>query len=207
MIGHCAAGQLRVELETPMPAPLPPSPFPGISGWADAEPGIASAELDDPDHDLFRLAPNCYIQFELVGADPGISIVTSHVWALGETIDFGPPFFDFHLVFNIYDGAIGSTYTLQFRLRDLNGVYTDSATYTLVFTPVAEACLCRGDMIVDASRSGADIQSFVDCVIGSALGGSISPGCGCADMDGDGALDSGDVDMFVDRLLAPGPCP
>src|SRR5262245_28175345 len=96
-IGRTAEGQLHAIVEVPMPCPLPPSPFPGIDGFADAEPGIASLEIDEPDEGLFQLDPDCFVQFELVATDPGLQIVTSHVWVPGETIDFGPPFFDFHL--------------------------------------------------------------------------------------------------------------
>lgn len=206
VIGRNAAGQLRVLIEVPMPIPLPPSPFPGIPGWADAEPGIASAEIDEPSEDLYQLDPNCNVQFELVGTDPGVQIVTSHVWVPGETIDFGAPFFDYHLIFNIPGGEIGVTYAIRFRLRDLNGVHGDSPLLTLLFTRAATSCSCRGDMDSDAALTGADVQSFIACFTQSAPGEPPGPGCSCADLDADGALDGADVAMFVGRLLASDSC-
>src|ERR1044071_2148648 len=100
-IGRDSAGHLRAVVRVPVPVQLPPSIFPGTPGWADAEPGLASAEIEDPANDLFLLDPNCDIQFILVGMDEGIQIVTDHVWVPGETFEFGQPFFDDHLVFDI----------------------------------------------------------------------------------------------------------
>src|SRR5262249_34738900 len=148
-IGRSAAGQLRIVIEVSMPAPIPPSIFPGITGWANAEPGLASAELDEPAQDLFQLDPGSDVEFELVAFDPGIQIVTSHVWVPGETLEFGPPVFDEHLVFDIYNGSVGFTYAIQIRVRDLSGLYTDSDVVTLQFTPVTATCPCRGDVTTD----------------------------------------------------------
>lgn len=206
-IGRSAVGQLRVIYRVAMPVLLRPSPFPGINGWADAEPGFASVEVEDPGNDLYFLNPNCDIHFVLVGMDPGVQIVTDHAWVPGEDFEFGAPFFDDHLVFNIPDGMIGQEYGLQFRLYDASGIHADSPVYTLTFTPAAEACACRGDMNADAARTGADITRFVACLFETPEGSQPDSDCSCADMDGDGALDEADLSLFVAQLLASSACP
>ena len=206
IIGRTAAGQLTAHVEVDLPVALPPSAVPGVLGYADFEPGIASAELPEPDADLFQLADNCNIQFELVAMEPGLQIVSDHVWMVGETVLFGPPFFDFHLVFNIPAGPTGTPYSLQFRLHDLAGVYTDSDLVTLQFVAVETVCHCRGDMGHDHVRDGRDIQAFVDCVTSAVSGQPLVEACHCADMDGDGAIDDHDVEHFIEHLLAGESC-
>ncbi len=205
VIGQDGAGHLVVHVEAPQPLALPLSIFPGIIGWAAPEPGITAAEIDEPDEGLFMLAGNCNIQFELISFDPGVQVVTSHVWVAGETADFGPPAFDYHLIFNIPAGDAGEIYELSFKVRDLAGVYTDSPVITLVFS-AGGACHCAGDFDDDDVRTGLDIQSFVNCMLAAIPEETVEPACGCADMDGDGALDGADVNMFVNDLLTHEHC-
>lgn len=207
LIGRSSSGQLRVVYRVPMPVGLPPSPFPGIKGFADFEPGFASVEVEEPENDLYFLNPGADIHFVLVGMDAGVQIVTDHVWIPGEDFQFGMPFFDDHLVFNIPEGMIGEEFGLQFRLYDASGIYPDSAVYTLTFTPVAEACTCRGDLDADGARSGGDIQHFIECYLETPEGSAPDSDCHCADMDGDGALDEADVSLLVTQLLTSSVCP
>lgn len=207
VVGRSASGQLKAHVEVSLPVPLPPSPFPGTDGWAGASPGIASAEVDEPQQDLYMLAPNSSIQLILVGADAGIQIVTSHVWVVGEVFDMGPPVFDYHLVYNIPNGQIGATYAMHFRLHDVNGVHADSPVFTLVFTPVLAPCSCRGDLDDDVALTADDVQSFVACMTEHASGGPPDAHCACADMDANGALDGEDAHRFVHRLLDSDACP
>src|SRR5262249_39581036 len=137
---------------------------------------------------------------EFIDADPGVQIVTSHVWTPGETLEFGPPVFDFHLVFNIPGGGFGETFAIHFQVHDLSGIYTDSDLATVLFTPVANTCLCRGDLDADHAPTGLDLQPFIECLLNSP-GGPIEAACSCADMDADGAMDGADIDLFVARLL------
>ncbi|GMU32771.1 MAG: hypothetical protein HS101_13025 [Planctomycetia bacterium] len=206
VIGQSAAGDLKVHIEVNQPIELPPSVFPGIIGAANASPGIASAEIDESDEDLFLLDPGCDIQFIFIDADPGLQIVTSHVWVPGETFEFGPPFFDGHLVFNIPAGTVGLIYSLRFRLHDHNGVHADSPIYELSFTPVETVCACRGDTDADKALTGADMQSFIDCLMSTPSEGPVDQACACSDMDGDAALDDHDIEMLVDRLIASETC-
>lgn len=205
VIGQNGAGQLRILVESPQPLAVPLSAFPGVTGWAGVEPGITAAEIDEPGEGLFMLAPNSNIEFELVSFDPGIQIVTDHVWVAGEIYLFGPPAFDYHLVFNIPAGDAGETYDIQFKVRDLAGIYSDSPVTTLVFS-AGGACHCFGDFDDNHQRNGRDIQSFVHCMMHAEPGHPLEAHCGCADLNGDGALTGADLNMFVDDLLHHGSC-
>ena len=49
------------------------------------------------------------------------------------------------------------------------------------------------------ARDGLDILAFVSCFINGGTGG----GCACADMDNISILDSTDLALFVESLIAP----
>jgi hypothetical protein len=207
VIGRSAAGEIHVHVEEEMPVQLPPSVFPGIDGWAGTDPGLTSVEVEEPDHDLFFLDPGCFIRFILVSQDPGIQVFGGlQPLSPGDTIDFGPPFFDFHLVFNIHDDTNGPTFAVQFRFIDLNGIHADSDIVEVTFTPGMAECHCPADVNDDHALSGDDVQSFVTCWLETPSGEPAAPECLCADVDADGHLDDGDVAMFVDRLLGSEPC-
>lgn len=198
VIGQDGAANLAVHVSIELPIEVPPSIYPGIEGFADVEPGITSAEVNDPDANLFLLDPASNIQIELVSADPGIQIISPTAWVPGQTFLFGPPFFDYHLVFNMPDGEFGTVYSVVLRLRDLNHIHAGSPEFVLSFTPVANICHCRGDIVEDESRDAVDVQSFVSCFM---QGGSPVGECACADMNADGELNAVDVEMFVDEIL------
>ncbi len=62
------------------------------------------------------------------------------------------------------------------------------------FVPFVEP----GDMNADGLVNGADIQKFVDVILGSETG----PAASCAaDVDVSGAADEGDIGPFVAALL------
>jgi len=72
-----------------------------------------------------------------------------------------------------------------------------------------DCATCPGDLSGtpgDGLVNAADIQAFVDCAL---AGPGLAPGCDCADMNGDSAIDPTDTGMFLDRLLnTPSPaCP
>lgn len=63
-----------------------------------------------------------------------------------------------------------------------------------------DICPCKGDMNVDHALNGRDIKLFVQAVMGAYAA--------CADMNNSGGLDSVDVTIFVNKLLALNPpCP
>lgn len=61
-------------------------------------------------------------------------------------------------------------------------------------------CWCLSDVNNDGSRDGLDVQTFVNCILGS--GGD----CACADLETDGLLDMSDVAAFVTDLLSGSSC-
>lgn len=64
------------------------------------------------------------------------------------------------------------------------------------FWPVAEvACTQPGDMNADGLHDGLDIQAFVNCLLGA------TSNCACADLDGNGAVDTADASLLVHQLL------
>ena len=72
----------------------------------------------------------------------------------------------------------------------------DRLTLTGGFWTATQVCFRAGDMNHDGQVNGADIQSFLNCVL------SGTGDCDCADMNG-GGLDWGDIDIFVNTLIAP----
>src|SRR5258707_7545305 len=54
LVGHSAAGQLKVEVGFDQPLGLEVSVFPGISGYATGEVGFHSAPFDEPINDFFQ---------------------------------------------------------------------------------------------------------------------------------------------------------
>jgi hypothetical protein len=72
-------------------------------------------------------------------------------------------------------------------------------TYSLVggFWPVAlPTCSLPGDMDLSTLRNGADIQGFVNCLLG--INGT---NCTCADISGNGAVGPEDLSGFVQILI------
>lgn len=65
----------------------------------------------------------------------------------------------------------------------------------------SSVCTCPGDMNLDGTKNGRDIQKFVECVL-APLGD-----CTCADINGAGGVTVADVPFFVADLLAGAACP
>jgi len=57
---------------------------------------------------------------------------------------------------------------------------------------------CQGDLNLDDTVDGSDIQAFLACLQSGNLAAN---DCGCADMNGDLRLDDADVTLFVTKLL------
>jgi RHS repeat-associated protein len=67
----------------------------------------------------------------------------------------------------------------------------------------ANVCSCPGDLTINALQDGLDLQPFVECLLG---GPSVAPGCECADVNCDTAVDELDVLGFVTALLGKQSC-
>lgn len=119
------------------PVELPVSIFPGIPGYADAEPAFHSTILDEPDEDLFQLSTAADFRFILLAKAPGMEVWNGTGYMeTNETYSLGASPFDNHPLWNLVNGTPGNTYALTLKLRDVNGVYPDSAPFVLSFTPV-----------------------------------------------------------------------
>lgn len=64
----------------------------------------------------------------------------------------------------------------------------------------AASCACIGDTNGDGVKNGADVQSFVNCVINGG-------GCTCADVDASNDITIDDIAVFVADLLSGSACP
>lgn len=138
LVGRTAVGQLKVDVGFMQPLELPASVFPGISGYATGELGLHSTLFDDPANDFFQLSPAADFRFILLAKDPGMEVwndTGSGYLGIGESFYIGPAPFDTHPVWNLVTGTAGNVYSLTLLLHDLNGVYPDSAPFTLSFTP------------------------------------------------------------------------
>jgi hypothetical protein len=139
LVGRSAAGDLRVHMDFAQPVELPASIFPGISDYAFAELSFHSTILDDPANDFFQLSTAAGFRFVLLAKDPGMEVwndTGSGYMATNETYFIGVSPFDNHPIWNIVNGTPGNTYSLSLKLRDVNGIYSDSAPFVLSFTPV-----------------------------------------------------------------------
>jgi len=138
VISRSAAGQLQVGIDFAQPSRLPVSVFPGMPGYATGEMGLHSAAFDEPTNDLFQLSPEADCRLILVAKDPGIEVWNDHGSAfmeVGEEFYIGTAPFDTHPLWNIVHGQPGDSYSLTLKVRDLKGVYADSAPFVLSFTP------------------------------------------------------------------------
>ena len=138
LVGRSAAGEIKLDLDFAQPIELPASVFPGISGHATGEVALHSTILDDATNDFFQLSNAADFRFILVAKDSGVEVwndTGSGYMGIGETFYVGAFPFDTHPVWNIVNGTQGNVYWLTLKLRDLNGVYPDSAPFALSFTP------------------------------------------------------------------------
>ena len=60
-------------------------------------------------------------------------------------------------------------------------------------------CMEAGDLTGDGRLNGADIQQFVQCILGG------SGDCDCADIDENGKIDTQDIGLFVSCVLGNSP--
>jgi hypothetical protein len=135
--GHNAAGQLKAEIGFEPPLGLPVSVFPGIPGYATGEVGFHSTVLDDPTNDFYQLSSAAEFRLILLAKDTGMEVLNDHGSAymqVGDTFFVGTAPFDTHPLWNLVNGKPGNSYSLTFKIHDVNGVYTDSDPFKLSFT-------------------------------------------------------------------------
>jgi hypothetical protein len=85
---------------------------------------------------------------------------------------------------------------------DGDGTGGDSWTSTFVVCqgPMRSNCgSCVADMSANGFVNAADLTGFVSCAV---LGNpNAAPGCGCADLNGDGTIDQTDVSLMAEMLV------
>lgn len=136
IVGRNSAGQIKVHLHFSQPVELEPSTFPGMSGYISFDLAFHSTILDEPDEDFFQLSPTANLQLVMLAKDPGMELWTGlGFMAVNDSFQIGIAPFDSHPIWNLVSGTPGNSYSLTFKLVDTNGVYTESAPFTLSFTP------------------------------------------------------------------------
>jgi hypothetical protein len=158
-VGRTSAGQLVAHMHFDQPVVIPRSVFPNITGFATSLVGFENVPLDDPGEDVLMLAANCDISVRLTSADPGAVIYSGlSPLAVGESMVFGPPFFDFHPIFNIPSPAAtpGQAFAFRFVLHDAAGVYADSDEFTLAIT-----ASCPADFNLSGQVGVQDIFDYL----------------------------------------------
>jgi hypothetical protein len=136
-VGRNMSGQLKVEVGFSLLG-LEASVFPGVSGYATGAAGIHSADFDEPGNDFFQLSPAADSRFVLLAKDAGMEVwndTFTGFMAVGDNFFIGQAPFDTHPIWNIVNGTPGKSYSLTLKVRDLNGIYTESEPFTLSFTP------------------------------------------------------------------------
>jgi len=202
LIGRNSSNQLVIHFHQHEAIPMLVSVFPGYPGWAAFAQGFESLPLDDPDEDVFTLDPASDLEFVVFSQDKGIRISNdngSGFVPVGGAFHLGMPFFDFHPIWNIYDGVPGIEYTIEVFARDRSGISTDSEPVAVTFTPVRPAA---GDADGNGAINAADISVFVEVL----LGVDDDPVHEAAsDVSGNGSADGDDVGEFVAAWMAAQP--
>ncbi len=185
VIGHDSTGHLKVVLPGNSAAIVPLSQFPEAPGWAFGALGFESLFVDVPELDMYAPSGASDIEVVLTHFDPGC-----YVWGIGapldvgETLHFGPPFFDYHPLWQIPDGPGGGEFVLRFIARDRNGLYADSPEFEVHL--VAE--YCPADFDQNGFVNGDDFDTFIVY---------FSAGDLAADFDNNGFVNGDDFDTFV----------
>ena len=140
-IGASSTGQLQAHHHIDLPIVLPVSPFSSIPGFATAEMAFHGLAENNPSHGLFTLVNSANVQLTLVSSAQNAHMLNQTTLgnlAPGESLTFGGGPFDYHSVVYLDSGIPGVPYPMTFRLHDAAGIYSDSAPFTLTFTPVPE---------------------------------------------------------------------
>jgi len=100
-----------------------------------------------------------------------------------------------------YGGSVGSaTFATDLALDSAGNVVAAGGTWSSVtgydyLVVKYSGCSIPGEGNRESSRDGRDIQRLIDCLT------SRQGHCQCLDLDGNGAVDSGDVQQLVATLL------
>lgn len=187
-VGQTSTGRLTIYIDPAIvPNMMYQSIYPEFGGWVQTEFGIETIGGPIPEYNLYPISPLADVRLVLVSGDPGIVLQKDEFQGpllVGESYYLGNPYFHQHPIWNITEPEIGKIYKLTFILHDLNGVYTDSAPFTITF-----GCIpCPADF--DRSTF-VDIEDFIGFVL------AFESGEMSADIDQSGFVDTDDFDAFV----------
>jgi hypothetical protein len=144
LVAGTADGRLVVSVDLAEPTELAASIFPGIHGFATGELAFHSTLLDEPEENLFQLSPAADFRFVLMAKDPGMEVWNdsgSGYLEVGDSFYLGPSPFDTHPIWNLVTATLGQTYSLTLKVRDLKGIYPETAPLLLSFTPQVPPCV------------------------------------------------------------------
>ena len=82
----------------------------------------------------------------------------------------------------------------QGKICSENMITNADGTIDLCCDCITPPCHCPGDINGDGLVNGLDIQGFTRCLLGTSLP---VDNCGCADMNGDGFVDTNDTQPFI----------
>ncbi|GMV26445.1 MAG: hypothetical protein AMXMBFR58_24760 [Phycisphaerae bacterium] len=192
-VGQTSTGRLTVYIEDGLlPNMMFQSPFEEFPGWIQTEFGFETIGEDVPDYNLYTISSAADVELVLVATDPGVWVQKDGFagpLGVSEGYPLGNPFFHVHPIWHITDVEIGREYAMTFVLHDRNGVYADSAPFTLTFgcTP------CPADF----DRSAfVDLDDFISFVL------AFEAGTDDADFDQSGFVDTDDFDGFITAFEA-----
>lgn len=193
-IAHNAANQLVVLNGVESPASIRRSIFAGVPGYAVSTIGFENIPFDEPDDDAYVLSALSNISVRLVSVDAGAAIYDNlNVLGAGQSMQMGPPFFDYHPIFSITSLASqpGQVFSFTLIAHDTSGTYTDSDPFTITLTPA-----CVGDANLSGTISVQDIFDFLAAYF---------QGSPTADVNGVGGVTIQDIFDFLAAYFSP--CP
>lgn len=138
-----------------MPYPLPPSPFAGVNGWAEADVAFTSSETPHPALGTEVLPASVDIRAVLIASSPGISVFgPGGPLPIGGELPLGAPVIHFMPVWNITVTDPGEIKSMTFVFHDASGQLADSLPFTTTFTtvPAPGAAMAIGCGLLAATR-------------------------------------------------------
>lgn len=138
VVARDASNKLVVTFDAQKPYPLPASRLDGIDGYADAMPGFLSVFVVPKGESVFPLDVKSDLEFVLVGADEGLSVLNDHgtgPMKIGDAFRFGNPPFDTHPVWRISADASKKSYEMKMQVRDRAGLYQPTDVFAAQFAP------------------------------------------------------------------------